>query len=95
MVNVILTGALVLVTAFYAWATYRILKANERVVEVMVGVNIVLLFDVKQEIAALVVGFQFGGFAEIAFAKRRVLEQLAEIIAVSTWCKDRPIGLDE
>lgn len=35
MANVILTGALVLVTAFYAWATYRILKANERVVEVM------------------------------------------------------------
>lgn len=30
-----LTGALVLITAFYAWATFRILRANERVVEVM------------------------------------------------------------
>jgi hypothetical protein len=31
----ILTGALVLITGFYAWATYQILKANKRVVEVM------------------------------------------------------------
>jgi len=31
----ILTGLLVLITGFYAWATFRILKANERVVEVM------------------------------------------------------------
>ena len=30
-----LTGALVLITAFYAWATFRILRANEKVVEVM------------------------------------------------------------
>lgn len=30
-----LTGILVLITGFYAWATFRILKANERVVEVM------------------------------------------------------------
>ena len=35
MMNEILTGALVLITAFYAWATYKILKANERVVETM------------------------------------------------------------
>ena len=35
MTNEILTGALVLITGFYAWATYKILKANERVVEVM------------------------------------------------------------
>jgi hypothetical protein len=31
----ILTAALVLITGFYAWATYKILRANERVVEVM------------------------------------------------------------
>lgn len=31
----ILTGALVIITGFYAWATYQILKANKRVVEVM------------------------------------------------------------
>jgi hypothetical protein len=31
----VLTGLLVVITGFYAWATYRILKANERVVEVM------------------------------------------------------------
>lgn len=30
-----LTSLLVIITAFYAWATYRILKANERVVEAM------------------------------------------------------------
>lgn len=30
-----LTGALFIITAFYAWATFRILRANERVVEVM------------------------------------------------------------
>lgn len=30
-----LTSLLVLITAFYAWATYRILKANELVVEAM------------------------------------------------------------
>jgi len=35
MTNEILTGALVLITGFYAWATYKILKANERVVEAM------------------------------------------------------------
>lgn len=31
----LLTALLVLITAFYAWATYRILKANEHVVEAM------------------------------------------------------------
>jgi len=31
----ILTGLLVLITGFYAWVTFRILKENERVVEVM------------------------------------------------------------
>lgn len=30
-----LTGALVIITGFYAWATFRILRANEKVVEVM------------------------------------------------------------
>ncbi len=30
-----LTGALVLITGIYAWATFRILRANEKVVEVM------------------------------------------------------------
>jgi len=30
-----LTGILVLITGFYAWATFRILRANEKVVEVM------------------------------------------------------------
>ena len=30
-----LTGVLVLITGFYAWATFRILRANEKVVEVM------------------------------------------------------------
>lgn len=34
MVIEALTALLVLITAFYAWATYRILKANETVVEV-------------------------------------------------------------
>jgi len=31
----ILTGVLVLITAFYAWATYKILRANEKIVQVM------------------------------------------------------------
>jgi hypothetical protein len=31
----LLTAALVLITAFYAWATYKILRANEKVVEAM------------------------------------------------------------
>lgn len=31
----ILTGILIIITGFYAWATYRILKANEKVVNVM------------------------------------------------------------
>ena len=31
----ILTAVLVLITAFYAWATFKILKANEKVVQVM------------------------------------------------------------
>jgi hypothetical protein len=31
----VLTAILVVVTAFYAWVTYRILRANERVVEAM------------------------------------------------------------
>ncbi|MEW8505505.1 MAG: hypothetical protein AB2598_02295 [Candidatus Thiodiazotropha sp.] len=30
-----LTGALVIITGFFAWATFRILRANEKVVEVM------------------------------------------------------------
>jgi len=30
-----LTAILAIITGFYAWATYRILKANERIVEVM------------------------------------------------------------
>ena len=33
----LLTAALVLITAFYAWATFKILRANEKVVEVMHG----------------------------------------------------------
>lgn len=35
MIIEILTAGLVLITGFYAWATYKILRANERVVEVM------------------------------------------------------------
>lgn len=35
MIAELLTAILVVVTAFYAWATFRILKANERVIEVM------------------------------------------------------------
>ncbi|MFZ5995460.1 MAG: hypothetical protein ACOYU4_10800 [Thermodesulfobacteriota bacterium] len=35
MIIEILTGVLVLITAFYAWATFKILRTNERVVEVM------------------------------------------------------------
>lgn len=31
----ILTGILIIITGFYAWATYRILQANEKVVNVM------------------------------------------------------------
>jgi hypothetical protein len=31
----VLTGALVLITAFYAWATFKILRVNERVLDVM------------------------------------------------------------
>lgn len=30
-----LTALLVIITAFYAWVTYKMLKANERVVETM------------------------------------------------------------
>lgn len=35
MVTELLAGALVVVTTFYAWATFQILRANERVVAVM------------------------------------------------------------
>ena len=35
MANEILTGILVVITAFYAWVTFRILKANEKVVRAM------------------------------------------------------------
>lgn len=35
MIIELLTAALVIITAFYAWATYRILRANEKVVEAM------------------------------------------------------------
>lgn len=35
MVLEYITGALVIITAFYAWATFRILRSNEKVVEVM------------------------------------------------------------
>ena len=35
MVIDLLTAALVVITAFYAWATFKILRANESVVEVM------------------------------------------------------------
>jgi hypothetical protein len=35
MIIELLTAVLVIITAFYAWATYRILRANEKVVEVM------------------------------------------------------------
>jgi len=35
MVIELLTAALVLITAFYAWATFKILRANEKVVDVM------------------------------------------------------------
>lgn len=35
MITELLTAILVIVTAFYAWATFRILKENERVVEIM------------------------------------------------------------
>jgi hypothetical protein len=31
----ILTGVLIIITGFYAWSTYRILQANEKVVKVM------------------------------------------------------------
>ena len=35
MVLEILTGILVLITGFYAWATYKMLRANEKVITVM------------------------------------------------------------
>lgn len=35
MIIELLTAALVLITALYAWATYRILRANEKIVEAM------------------------------------------------------------
>ncbi len=35
MILEVLTGALVIITAFYAWATYKILRANENVVDAM------------------------------------------------------------
>jgi len=34
-INELLTATLVVVTGFYAWATFRILKANDKVVDVM------------------------------------------------------------
>lgn len=34
-INELLTAILVVVTGFYAWATFRILKANDKVVDVM------------------------------------------------------------
>ncbi|MES2189607.1 MAG: hypothetical protein V4454_05750 [Pseudomonadota bacterium] len=35
MIIELLTAVLVVITAFYAWATYKILRANEKVVEAM------------------------------------------------------------
>lgn len=41
--NELLTAILVIVTGFYAWATFRILKANERIVDVMKKQNDALI----------------------------------------------------
>jgi len=42
-INELLTTILVIVTSFYAWATFRILKANEKVVDVMSKQNEALI----------------------------------------------------
>jgi hypothetical protein len=48
----VLTGLLVLVTAFYAWVTFRILRANEAVVRVM-GQQVEALHRPYVRVAAL------------------------------------------
>lgn len=55
----------------------------ERMIEVVVGVNVVLLFNVKQEIAALVISLQISGFANVALTERRMFHQLAVVVAVA------------
>lgn len=55
----------------------------ERVAEIEIRINLVLLFYVNQKLALLVVCLQVCGFADVPLAKRRVLEQLAEVVAVS------------
>jgi len=61
----------------------------KRMAQITVWINIVLLFDVKQELAPLIVGLQIGRFSDVAFTIRRMFEQLAEGIAVALGRRDR------
>ncbi len=60
----------------------------ERVIQVVIRVNIVLFFDVEKEVAALVNGLKVNGFANVALAKRGMLQQLAKFIAITFRCSD-------
>ena len=54
----------------------------ERVAEVVIWVNAVLLFNVKQELALFIVRLQILGLSNVPLAERRMLQQLAEIVPV-------------
>lgn len=55
----------------------------ERVVEVVIGIDDVLFFDVKQELALLVVRGEVLGLANVALAEWRVLLELPDGVAVA------------
>jgi hypothetical protein len=61
----------------------------KRVVEVMIWVNIVLLFDVKKEVAFLIKSLKLYGFSDVTFTKRGMFQQLPEFIAITFGCGDR------
>ncbi len=67
----------------------------EGVVEIIIGIDLVLLFDVKEELAMFIMGLQQVRFADIAFAEGRMLGQLPEFIAVTARGGDRPGGFDD
>jgi hypothetical protein len=54
-----------------------------------------LLFDEEEEITALVVRFQVGGFSDISFAKGRVLEQLTELVPIAPRSSHRTGTFDD
>jgi hypothetical protein len=67
----------------------------EGVVEVVVRIDAVLLLDVEEELALLVVGLQILRLADVALAEGRVLLQLAEGVAVALGRDYRAVRLDD